>query len=180
MITFLTNGVRFHNDQYSKVDREREKRGLPHHGSMVGPESNRIYGHPLEGERIIPMFKRGKAYIVETVHQHWYFGGWYIHVVARVEGTQSHTFFWVENINSTNPFIIEAIEDFKLKYKFDRVVIGDDRTRTGSTVHASKNFKPICGSRSGYLFRKWRSASDREVNCQRCKEVLTSPDAYVE
>ena len=173
MITILSNGVRFHNDHYSKVDRERERRGMAHNGTKNGPEGNRIYGHPLEGQRIIFRAGRSKAYIVETVHKHWYYGGWYIHVVARVEDTKSHTIFWVENINSTHPFILESIEEFNRTFMFDRV---RSSLANNSIVHASKNGTSLCGKK----MIEPKLSPDKQVNCDRCKRILTSSDRYVE
>ena len=158
-IHLLTNGVRFNSDHYGKVTRAREERGLPIAQSIMGEEGNRYFGHPMEGERVIG--KKGVAYIIETVHLHWYFGGWYFHAVARREGTRSHTTFVMDNLNSKLEMIQEFISEFKVKFKPDRV-------KFGSIVHKGLNGRAACGM----PVRKVKAAGFHEpVNCHRCKRL---------
>lgn len=116
----LSNGVRFNSDHYSKVYQEREKRGMTTHSSVMGEEGNRWFGHPLEGKRVTKVNDPNVAYIIETIHLHWYYGGWYLHAVARAEGTKSHTTFFIANVNSKLPFIIECIEKFNKEFQFEK------------------------------------------------------------
>lgn len=52
----------------------------------------------------------GKRYVVDSVHKHHYFG-YYIMLLIRAEGSNSHGSIYWENITCKDPTVIEGIEE---------------------------------------------------------------------
>lgn len=115
----LTNGVTFNSEHYAKVRRAREAANLPTYKEFMESEGRLKHGkipnHPLLGKRFKLTHEDGShtIYVMENVCQHYYDGGFYLAAAPRQEGTQSHGNIYFENVNSTNPFILEIIEEFK-------------------------------------------------------------------
>lgn len=101
------NGCRFFSDHYLKVRRYRESRGLTTMKDFMFPDNGRIIDHPLIDKEFE---KKGKRYIVESVHKHWYMG-WYELAVARQAGTKSHGTFMIKSYNCSYDVVLEAIEE---------------------------------------------------------------------
>lgn len=78
-------------------------------------ENGRIDNHPMLGKS----FKRvsdGKVFVMDSVCIHWWDCGYYYHATLRDENN-SHATSMIENINSKNEIILQAISEFNLNYK---------------------------------------------------------------
>lgn len=83
-------------------------------------KNGEIPNHPLLGKEFDYTEEDGTTtrYVMECVCKHYYEGGFYLMATPRMEGTKSHGHFIIDNINSTNPSILEMIREFKEKARW--------------------------------------------------------------
>jgi len=87
--------VQFNEPHYSKVYHKRKLLNLPLFSDLY-PESGRIFGHEMEGKKILD---DDQEYTIQSVHKHWYHGWYYIFVVYKYYKLHENSPFEFEMIN---------------------------------------------------------------------------------
>lgn len=81
--------------------------------NITGKKLNTRY-HPLHDIKLIEN-ATGNIYLVDAVYKQHYFG-YFISLLVRKEGTESHGMAYWENISSLDPIIIGGIEETKKRF----------------------------------------------------------------
>jgi hypothetical protein len=104
---------------YTKIQLERSKRNLQTREDFKEDYDTRT-GQNIEGKPFNTRYhqyqdlklverKSGKKYVVDSVHKQ-HFMGYYIMLLVREEGSNSHGVVYWENITCKDPNILEGIE----------------------------------------------------------------------
>lgn len=113
-------GFGLHLSHYNLVEEARLKRGLPtrkdftedwdtREGYNIAGKRLHTRHHPYQDLHLIER-ETGKRYIVDSVHKHHYFG-FYMVLLVREEGSQSHGVVCWENISCHDPITLEGIKE---------------------------------------------------------------------
>jgi len=102
-------------DHYFEVREARKERGLPVHIKSKIWDRRRGDEHPLLGMRLLNT-QNDEEYVVDEVTNEWY-DGFFIGLVVRKMGTNSHGILVWENVSSRSSLIMESIETDRGKYE---------------------------------------------------------------
>lgn len=119
-------GFGMDTQHYARVNDARKSIGLPHRDDFKKSWDSRT-GFAIDGTRLntcphpyhkLQLVERetGKSYIVDAVYKHHYFG-YYIMLLIRESGSNSHgTAYW-ENISCMDPTVIDGIKEAKERFE---------------------------------------------------------------
>lgn len=102
-------------EHYYDVRKAREERGLPVLTEAKVWDRRKGDEHPFLGMRLLDT-ETDTTYVVDEVTNEWY-DGFYVKLVVREEGTNSHGIVLWQNVSCRNSIITELIEEDKQRYK---------------------------------------------------------------
>lgn len=128
-------GFGMNTSLYNQIHNERLSRGLQtrddfkedwdtHTGENIEGKPFNTRHHPYQDLKLVEA-KTGKIYVVDSVHKHHYFG-FYIVLLIRAEGSQSHGVAYWENISCKDSSVIEGIEETKERFNIKKTIHGTD------------------------------------------------------
>jgi hypothetical protein len=101
--------ITFHNGEKLPVRDDFQENYDTREGHAIDGTPFHTRPHPYHNLRLLEK-ETGKIYLVDSVHKQHYFG-YFILLLVRAEGTNSHGSVYWENISCKDPIIVEGVQE---------------------------------------------------------------------